>query len=86
MTKQETLDIINSIIDESTAAMKKEAEKLLDAQAWDFDTFGDRNTFARAAMEAIFDKEKSQYAAINNTRAYKDLKKNLEYELAFIHV
>ena len=86
MTKEETLEIINSIIDDSTKAMKAEAEKLLNAQSWDFDTFNDRNTFARAVMECIFDKEKAQYAAINNTKAYKQLKANLAYELAFIHV
>ena len=86
MTKEETLNVINQIINDSTAAMKKEAAQLLDAQSWDFDAFGDRNTFARAAMECIFEKEKRQYAAINNTRAYKSLKANLDYELAFIHV
>ena len=66
--------------------MKQEAAKLLDAQEWDFDAFGDTNTFARTAMEAIFEKEKRQYAAINNTRAYKTLKANLDYGLSFIHV
>ena len=86
MTKEETLQVINEIIDESTKAMKKEAEQLLNAQSWDFDTFGDRNTFARTAMEVIFEKEKRQYQAINNTRAYKTLKANLDYELSFIHV
>lgn len=85
MTKEETLQVINEIIDESTKAMKKEAERLLEAQSWDFNTFGDRNTFARVVMECIFEKEKKQYAAINNTKAYKTLKANLAYELAFIH-
>ena len=61
MTKEETLQVINEIIDESTKAMKAEAKQLLDAQEWDFNTFNDRNTFARTAMEAIFDKEKKQY-------------------------
>ena len=86
MTKQETLETINAIIDESAKAMKKEAEQLLNAQEWDFDTFDDRNTFARTAMECIFEKEKKQYAAINNTRKYKTLKAALDYELSFIHV
>lgn len=86
MTKEETLQAINEIIDESTKVMKKEAERLLEAQSWDFDTFGDRNTFARTAMECIFEKEKKQYAAINNTKKYKQLKANLDYELSFIHV
>ena len=86
MTKEETLQVINEIIDESTKAMKKEAEQLLKAQSWDFDTFGDRNTFARTVMEVIFEKEKRQYQAINNTKAYKSLKANLDYELSFIHV
>lgn len=85
MDKKETLAVINEIIDESTASMRKEAEKLLNAQEWDFNQFGDRNTFARTVMEAIFDKEKKQYQAINNTKAYKTLKANLAYELAFIH-
>lgn len=84
MTKEETLAVINSIIDESTAYMKKEAEKLLNTQSWDFDMFGDRNTFARTVMECIFEREKEAYQAINNTRAYKDLKANLKYELSFI--
>ena len=86
MTKEETLQVINEIITESTTAMRKEAEQVLNAQSWDFDTFGDRNTFARTVMEAVFDKEKKQYQAINNTKAYKTLKANIEYELAFIHV
>lgn len=86
MTKEETLNVINEIIEQSAAAMKKEAAQLLNAQAWDFDAFGDRNTFARTAMEVIFEKEKRQYAAVNNTRAYKTLKANLDYELSFIHV
>lgn len=85
MTKEETLQVINEIIDESTKAMKREAEQLLNAQSWDFNLFGDRNTFARTAMECIFDKEKSQYQAINNTKEYKQLKSNLAYELGFIH-
>ena len=85
MTKEETLQVINEIIDESTKAMKKEAERLLEAQSWDFNTFGDRNTFARVVMECVFQKEKEQYAAINNTKGYKQLKTNLAYELAFIH-
>ena len=86
MTKEETLQVINEIIDESTKSMKKEAAELLNTREWDFNTFGDRNTFARTAMEAIFDKEKKQYQAINNTKAYKSLKANLDYELSFIHV
>ncbi len=86
MTKEETLRVINEIIDESTKSMREEAKRLLEAQSWDFDTFGDRNTFARTAMEVIFEKEKRQYQAINNTRAYKTLKANLDYELSFIHV
>ena len=86
MDKQQTLEVIYEIIDESTKAMKAEAEQLLNAQDWDFDMFKDRNTFARTAMETIFDKEKRQYQAINNTRAYKNLKANLAYELNFIHV
>ena len=86
MTKEETLQVINEIIDESAKYMKKEAEQLLNAQSWDFDAFGDRSTFARTAMEVIFDKEKKQYQAINNTKAYKSLKANLDYELSFIHV
>lgn len=89
MTKEETLAVINEIIDESTTCMKKEAEKLLDAQSWDFDTFGDRNTFARVVMEAIFEKEKKQYKVnamkADVSRKYRSLKLQLEYELAFIH-
>ena len=86
MTKEETLQVINEIIDESTKAMKKEAERLLEAQSWDFDTFGDKNTFARTAIECIFEKEKEQYAVINHTKKYRQLKANLDYELSFIHV
>ena len=90
MTKEETLQVINEVIDESTKAMKKEAERLLEVQSWDFDTFGDRNTFARVVMEAIFEKEIKQYRA-NTTKAdvsrkYRKLKPSLEYELSFIHV
>lgn len=85
MDKEQTLQVISEIIAESTASMIKEAKQLLDTRDWNFDTFGDRNTFARVVMECIFDKEKAQYAAINNTKAYKQLKMDLSYELAFIH-
>ena len=83
--KRNTLSVINEIIEDSTRAMREEATKLLNTRDWDFEMFGDRNTFARTVMEVIFEKEKSQYAAINNTKAYKDLKKALDYELSFIH-
>lgn len=83
--KHHTLSVINAIIKESSCAMEREAAKLLNARDWDFEMFGDRNTFARTVMEVIFEKEKRQYAAINNTKAYKDLKKALDYELSFIH-
>ena len=86
MDRKETLEIIDGIIDESTKAMKAEAAKLLETRDWDFNMFGDRNTFARTVMEVIFDREKSQYQAINNTRSYKQLKNDLAYELAFIKV
>lgn len=86
MTKEETLEVINEIIDESSACMKKEAKRLLDSQEWDFDAFGNRNTFAKVVMEAIFDKEKKQYAVFyeKKSKEYRRLKNAIEYELAFI--
>lgn len=84
MTKESTLAVVNEIINESTEAMRREAEQLLNAREWNFNQFEDRNTFARTVMECIFDKEKQQYQAINNTKAYKELKNELAYELAFI--
>lgn len=85
MTKEETLEIVNKIIDESADAMKKEAVQLLNSRDWDFDQFGDRNTFVRAVLEALFMKEKDQYAAIDPKKAYKKLRCELAYELSFIH-
>ena len=86
MDKKETINVINEIIEDSCKSMKVEAEKLLSAREWDFNQFGDRNTFARLVMECIFDKEKDQYKAIiSNDRKAKQVKKNLAYELCFIH-
>jgi len=86
MEKEEVLEIIFSIINESGQYMKKEAIKLLSCRKWDFNMFEDRNTFARLVMEVIFDKEKNQYQVINNTKKVKELKKELQYESMFIHI
>lgn len=86
MTKEETLQVINQSIDESAAAMKKIAEKLLNAQNWDFNHFGDRNTFARLVMGQLLEKEKSQYN-IYSGRKPKDIKNFenvIQGELMFI--
>ena len=85
MTKEETLQVINEIIDESAAKMKENSTKLLDKRDWDFDKFGDRNTFARAVMECMFENEHFQYQPSDPTRTYKELKKQLKYEMLFIH-
>ena len=84
MTKEETLQVINEIIDESTKHMKENSAKLLDKREWDFDKFGDRNTFARAVMEVMFENEHFQYQVSEPLRSYKDLKKDLKYEMLFI--
>lgn len=86
MNKEQTLEVINEIIDESSASMKKEVKRLLDSQEWDYDAFGNRNTFARVVMECIFEKEKGQYAVLyeRKSKEYKRLKNALEYALAFI--
>lgn len=86
MEKKDVLDVIFSIINESGEYMKKGAIKLLSCREWDFNMFEDRNTFARLVMEVLFDKEKNQYLAINNTRKAKDLKRELQYESMFIHI
>lgn len=84
MTKEETLQVINEIIDESAKHMKENSAKLLDRREWDFDKFGDRNTFARAVMEVMFENEHFQYQLPNPSRSYKDLKRDLKYEMLFI--
>lgn len=84
MTKEETLQVINEIIDESAKHMKENSTKLLDKREWDFDKFGDRNTFARAVMEVMFENEHFQYQVSEPSRTYKDLKKDLKYEMLFI--
>lgn len=84
MTKEETLQVINEIVDESAKHIKENAAKLLDKREWDFDKFGDRNTFARAVMEVMFENEHIQYQVSEPSRTYKDLKKDLKYEMLFI--
>ena len=84
MTKEETLQVINEIVDESAKHIKENATKLLDKRDWDFDKFGDRNTFARAVMEVMFENEHTQYQLPNPSRTYKELKKDLKYEMLFI--
>lgn len=73
MTKEETLNVINEIIEESAKSMKEKAEKMLDSKNFDFDVFGDRNTFARIAFEVLVDYEISQYMFKGNRRK-KDFK------------
>lgn len=85
MDKKETLEIVNEIIDVSSNAMKRKAEELLNTREWDFDAFGDRNTFARAVIEVLLEDEKYQHMARNNTKRFKDIRNALAYELSFIH-
>ena len=80
MTKEETLKLINVIADESAKRIKENAVKLLDKREWDFDKFG----FTCAVMEVMFENEHFQYQLPNPSRTYKDLKKDLKYEMLFI--
>ena len=84
MTKEETLQVINEIIEESAKKMKENSAKLLDKREWDFDKFGDRNTFARAVMEVMFENEHFQYQLSEPTRTYKELKRDMKYEMLFL--
>lgn len=79
MDRKETLKVINEMIDESTACMKKGAEKILSGD-WDFDQFGDRNTFARCIFAALLTNEKAQYAP-KETSATRDLISTAKYLL-----
>ena len=84
MDKQETLAVINQIIDESTKFMKQDAQKLLEAKDWDYDTFGDRNTFARLVIECLFDREKEQYITTYKSDKVRRIKQEIQGSLPFI--
>ena len=49
--------------------MQKEATKLLNTRDWDFEMFGDRNTFARTVMEVIFEKD---FQAVLSKRKFRE--------------
>lgn len=85
MEREETLQVINEIIDESAKKMKENSAKLLDRREWDFNQFGDRNTFARAVMEVMFEHEHFQYQPSEPTRSYKELKRDMKYEMLFLN-
>mgnify|MGYP007069954456 CR=1 FL=1 len=88
MTKEETLKVINEIIDDSAKSMKENAVKMLDKN-FDFDLFGDRNSFARIAWEILVNNEIPQYKYNGNRREKKfielcnRLKYNLMYHIHF---
>lgn len=82
--KEETLQVLTEIINESHKIMLSKAQKLADCKEWEFDAFADRNTFARLMFEVLCDEEKSQYQAINNTQTAKEIRKELKYEIGFI--
>ena len=79
MTREETLTVVNKMLDESYKIAKERAEKLLAARDWDFDQFGDRNTFARVVFEVLMDNEISQYRAANG-REKNQLEGKLRWE------
>jgi len=87
MNRKETLEVVNQILDESYKAMKEGAERLVNAREWDFNQFGDRNTFARAVATVLLQEEIRQYEPINiepksaTKRKYNQLARNLNYEL-----
>ena len=84
MNKTETLEVFNQMVDESSKTVKERAAKLLDVRDWDFDQFGDRNTFARVMFEALVGNEIRQYQVLRRTKQTTQLAVNLLYENAGI--
>ena len=90
MDRKETLEVVNQILDESYKAMKERAEKIVSAREWDFDQFGDRNTFGRAVASVLLVDEICQNMPINleprsaMKRKYNQLIRNIFYELRAI--
>lgn len=80
MTKEETLNVVNEIIDDSAKHMKEKAKKMLDnPNVVDVNIFGDRNTFARIMFEILTQFELPQYAYNGNTKdkTFKQVYHNL---------
>lgn len=90
MTKGETLEVVNQMLDESYKSAKEKALKLLSSREWDFDQFGDRNTFARCVFDSIIENEQTQYKPLNKStdRKYnkqvRELESTIFYELCGI--
>ena len=80
MNKQETLEVVNQMLDESYKTAKERAAKLLESRDWDFDQFGDRNTFARIVFEVLVNNELNQYKIQKRTRQTIQLEGSLIYE------
>ena len=81
MDRQQTLEVVNACIEESAVAMKKKAKELLNARDWDFEHFGDRNSFARLVMQELLKSEVPQY---NTPKSDKDIKGAIAGELMYI--
>lgn len=71
MTKEETLNVVTEIIDESAKHMKEKAKEMLNNHnVVDVNVFGDRNTFARIMFEILTQFELSQYEYKGNRKDY----------------
>jgi len=68
MTKEEVLNVLNEIIDESAKSMKEKAKKILDTKEFDVNVFGDRNSFARVMYELLIQYEIPQYSYKGNRK------------------
>lgn len=71
MTKEETLNVVTEIIEESAKHMKEKAKEMLNNHnVVDVNVFGDRNTFARIMFEILNQFELSQYEYKGNRKDY----------------
>ena len=82
MNQKETLEVFNLMVDESSKAVKERAARLLNTRGedWDFDQFGDRNTFARVMFEVLVGNEITQYKVLKHTKKTALLAGSLRYE------
>lgn len=84
MDRKETKQVLDEIIEESYKKMKENAEAIMNGN-WNFDMFGDRNTFARIAFECLAKYELEQYKAQNLSSNGKTLRTAMGYYLIENH-
>ncbi len=80
MTKEETLNVVTEIIEESAKHMKEKAKEMLNnPNVVDVDIFGDRNTYARIMFEILtqFELSQNEYKGNRKDKTFKRVYHNL---------